>query len=193
MIELYRNKEHLTMEGLNKLIAIKASLNIGLSDKLKKAFPKVVAVNRPIVPNQNIPDPMWIAGFTSAEGCFLVNIKQSKTISLGYQTFLRFQITQHIRDRFLLINIINYLGCGHLREGKNVEFLDIEVQKLSDIHDKIIPFFIKYPILGVKALDYADFTKIADLMKDKSHLNEKGLDQIRKIKAGMNRGRQSKE
>ena len=189
VVELYRTKHHLTTEGLNRLIAIKASLNLGLSDKLKEAFPKVVPVNRPIVTNQNIPDPMWLAGFTSAEGCFLVIVRPSKTIYLGYQTFLRFQITQHIRDRFLITNIINYLGCGRLREGKNVKFLDIEVQKLSDINDKIIPFFNKYTILGVKSLDFADFSKVADLMKDKSHLNQKGLDKIRKIKARMNRGR----
>jgi hypothetical protein len=52
------NKEHLTTTGLEKLIALKASLNLGLSNELKTAFPKVVPVNRPIVPNQNIPDPM---------------------------------------------------------------------------------------------------------------------------------------
>lgn len=188
-IELLTNKEHLTKEGLDKLIAIKASLNLGLSNELKTSSPKVVPVNRPVVPNQNIPDPMWIAGFTSAEGCFLVNIKQSKTISLGYQTILRFQVTQHIRDRLLLTNIRNFLDCGHLHEGENVQFLDIIVHKLSDIQDKIIPFFIKYPILGVKYLDFVDFTKIADLMKDKNHLNQEGLDQIRKIKVGMNKGR----
>ena len=71
---------------------------------------------------------------------------------------LRFQITQHTRDRLLIINIINYLGCGRLREGKDIKFLDIDVQKFSDIQDKIIPFFNKYSILGIKALDFSDFT-----------------------------------
>jgi hypothetical protein len=139
------NKEHLTTTGLEKLIALKASLNLGLSNELKTAFPKVVPVNRPIVPNQNIPDPMWIAGFVSAEGCFLVNIKQSKTISLGYQTTLRFQITQHCRDRLLLTKIISYLDCGHLHEGIGVQFLNIVIHKINDIHNKIIPFFTKHP------------------------------------------------
>lgn len=189
VVELYKNKEHLNMEGLNKLIAIKASLNLGLSGKLKTAFPKVVPVDRPVVPNQNIPDPFWLAGFTSAEGCFLVSIKQSKTISLGYQTILIFQITQHFRDRILLTNLLNYLDCGRLREGNNVEFLDIVVERLSDLDGKIIPFFTKYPVLGVKALDFADFSKTVGIMKDKGHLNQEGLDQIRKIKTGMNKGR----
>jgi len=39
---LFNNKEHLTMEGLEKLIAIKASINRGLSEELKAAFPNVI-------------------------------------------------------------------------------------------------------------------------------------------------------
>lgn len=191
MIELIKCKEHLTKEGLERLVAIKASINLGLSDELKTAFPKIVPVNRPSVANQNIPDPMWIVGFTNAEGCFLVNIRQSKTHKLGYQTNLRFQITQHSRDRLLLTNIISFLGCGHLHGGKNVQFLNVIVQKFSDINDKIIPFFIKYPLVGVKALDFSDFIKVGDLMLDKGHLTQEGLDEIIKIKSGMNKGRKN--
>jgi len=36
--ELIKNKEHLAIEGLNKLVAIKASLNLGLTHDLKEAF-----------------------------------------------------------------------------------------------------------------------------------------------------------
>ena len=49
----------------------------------------------------------------------------------------------------------------------------------------------KYPIVGVKALDFSDFCKASKLIKDKAHLTEKGLENIRLIKAGMNRGRKS--
>jgi len=45
------------MEGLRKLIAIKASMNRGLSDKLKSAFPNIIPVDRPVVIDQVIPDP----------------------------------------------------------------------------------------------------------------------------------------
>jgi hypothetical protein len=65
----------------------------------------------------------------------------------------------------------------------------LEVTEFSDIVEKIIPFFEKYPMVGVKTLNFADFCKVAELMKNKDHLNEEGLEQIRKIKAGMNRGR----
>jgi hypothetical protein len=37
-VELIERGEHLTTEGLNKLVSIKASMNRGLSDKLKESF-----------------------------------------------------------------------------------------------------------------------------------------------------------
>lgn len=65
---------------------------------------------------------------------------------------------------------------------------DFIVEKYSDILEKIIPFFDKYPILGVlkKALDYANFKRVVEIMQNKEHLTQPGLEEICKIKAGMN-------
>ena len=49
--EIMRRKEHLTLEGLRQILAIKAAMNLGLSEKLKVAFPDVVPVVRPLVEN----------------------------------------------------------------------------------------------------------------------------------------------
>jgi len=67
--------------------------------------------------------------------------------------------------------------------------VDFTVSKLADIQNIIIPFFLKYPILGIKSKDFADFCKVTELMKAKAHLTNEGLDQISEIKAGMNKGR----
>jgi len=56
-VELMEQKEHLTSEGLAKIVALKISMNLGLSEELKTAFPDVLPVPRPIVENQEIPDP----------------------------------------------------------------------------------------------------------------------------------------
>ena len=58
-------KQHLTQKGLTAIVYIRASLNLGLSDELKEAFPNTVPVNRPLVVDQAIRDPQWLAGFTS--------------------------------------------------------------------------------------------------------------------------------
>jgi hypothetical protein len=62
--------------------------------------------------------------------------------------------------------------------------------RVTEVCEKNIPFFDKYPIHGIKYKDYLDFVKIKKLMEKKAHLTAEGLDQIRKIKTGMNRGRQ---
>jgi len=62
------NKEHLTQEGLYKLVSIKGSLNSGLSSELKSAFPDVTYIYKlsaEVVTNSTprVPDPYWLAGF----------------------------------------------------------------------------------------------------------------------------------
>lgn len=48
---------HLNTEGLIKILSIKASMNRGLADGLKYAFPDIIPVARPLVKNHIIPDP----------------------------------------------------------------------------------------------------------------------------------------
>jgi hypothetical protein len=38
VIEIIKCKEHLTIEGLQKIVAIRASMNKGLSEELKKGI-----------------------------------------------------------------------------------------------------------------------------------------------------------
>src|SRR5690606_35055193 len=45
----YMRGSHLTMEGLKKLISIKASMNKGLNYQLKEAFPDVIPIARPLI------------------------------------------------------------------------------------------------------------------------------------------------
>jgi hypothetical protein len=83
--------------------------------------------------------------------------------------------------------LVDNLGCGGISsKGSMIHF---QVAKFSDIIEKIIPFFDKYQIQGVKLNDFEDFCKVAELMKEKKHLTNEGLEQIRVIKSGMNTGR----
>ena len=55
-------------------MAIKASMNIGLSHKLKEEFTDVVPVVRSLVKNKKLKYPHRLAGFTAAEGCNFVAV-----------------------------------------------------------------------------------------------------------------------
>jgi hypothetical protein len=48
-VDLINKKEHLTTEGLLKIISIRASMNRGLTEVLNKAFPEITPVARPLV------------------------------------------------------------------------------------------------------------------------------------------------
>jgi hypothetical protein len=86
-------------------------------------------------------------------------------------------------------NIVSYFECGRYSLRKNKLAGDFEVTKFSDITHKIIPFFSKYSIEGVKYQDFLDFCFVAELIKNKAHLSNEGIEEIRKIKSRMNRTR----
>jgi hypothetical protein len=71
VILMMSRKEHLTIEGLHKIVAIRAALNWGISPELKTAFPNITPIQRPLVVAGVIKDSNWLAGFTSGEGFFL--------------------------------------------------------------------------------------------------------------------------
>jgi hypothetical protein len=186
-VHLIRNKEHLSIEGLQEIVSIKTNMNKGLSEELKRAFPNNIGVARPLVPDYIIPDPQWIAGFTSGEGSFMIKLSQSPASKLGFGVQLIFQITQNNRDEALMKRILTYFGCGRLvKDGTKIVYI---VTKFSSIIDIIIPFFDNHHIVGIKLQDYLDWCKGADIIKTRNHLTESGLNELQKIKAGMNRAR----
>jgi hypothetical protein len=48
------NKEHLTQNGLNKVIALKACLKRGISSNISLAFSDVILIDRPRVNNMDV-------------------------------------------------------------------------------------------------------------------------------------------
>ena len=97
VVELMNTKEHLTNEGLYKIVSLKASVNKGLSEELQAAFPQCVPIARPIINSNIIPNPDWLAGFTSGDGSFKSVLAKSSSVKVGFQSILVFQITQHAR------------------------------------------------------------------------------------------------
>lgn len=82
---------------------------------------------------------------------------------------------------------MSYFGCGNIYFSR--ESVNYCVDNFFDLTEKILPFYKKHPITGVKFLDFSDFCRVALLMKENKHLTQLGLDQIRQIKACMNYGR----
>lgn len=200
---LIKLQEHLTEEGLLKLIGIKASLNLGLPLNLKEAFPKVEQYNRPAYTFKGIADPNWVAGFSSGDSSFSVKTGSSTTNKLGSRVQLRFEIGLNIREKELIKGLATFFKSGYSSASKVPEVKEVndkyvyitndsvhlQVIKFEDILNIIIPFFEEYPIQGKKSSDLADFKKAAELIKNKEHLTLGGFNKILEIKAAMNKVR----
>ncbi|KAG0632613.1 cytochrome oxidase I intronic ORF 5 [Tuber brumale] len=151
--EIIQRKEHRTLEGLHKILSIKAVMNL--------------------------------VGFVEGEGCFYIDISETSG-KVGARVQLKFKITQHSRDALLMESLVKYLDCGKIYKKSSVDVIDYEVKKLSDITEKVIPFFKKYPLQGSKKLNFDNFCTVASLVESGAHLTKSGLEEIRKIKSGMN-------
>jgi len=191
IVQILAKKEKLTIEDLTKIVALKASINLGLSPVLKESFPNITPALRTVFDVPKVLDPHWLAGFIEAEGSFVVSIQKSYNNKNGFLTSLRFILSQHSRDLQLMNSIMKYFNCGLVystsTRGESVEF---RMNKFLDVWNTLIPFLKKYPLQGSKLRDFSDFAKAAALMYSKDHLTIAGLDKIVNIKKGMNQLRQ---
>ncbi|EKM73554.1 hypothetical protein AGABI1DRAFT_103557 [Agaricus bisporus var. burnettii JB137-S8] len=177
---LIEQGEHLTVYGLQAIINIRASLNLGLSEVLKAAFPYTIPFTRPHnTIRAEIQHSEWMAGFITGEG--------RNKAGVGVQ--LVFQVSQHVRDEVLLRSFETYFKCGQYSSPLQKEWGYYQCTKFSDNYNIIIPFFNQYPIQGAKAKDYLDWVKAAEIIKNGEHLTKEGSSKIINLKAAMNTGR----
>lgn len=185
IVSLMKNKEHLTLDGLKKVLSLKASLNLGLSSELKDKFPNIEAVKRPLIIDKDIPSPFWMAGFTSGDGSFYLIIRANKLNAIP-RIDIGFTIVQHSRDMLLLEKFTTFFNCGRIKKDSRYSVHYYVVTNIKDITNKIIPFFKKYKIKGVKSLNFADWCEGAEIIKSKAHLSKEGVEHIRTIQSRMN-------
>lgn len=143
--------------------SLKYNLNKSLPEELKSAYPNIIGEARPEPKTATIPDPFWISGFVSGDSTFSVSIENS-TSRLGKRVRLIFGTCLHIRDKDLLVAMGNYFNNLNFNgEVDNVKETSVhctkttcllQIKTSSEIEKKVIPFFNKYPILGVKELDF---------------------------------------
>src|SRR5437867_2164323 len=100
----------------------------------------------------------------------MVRVGLSNSNKTGKYARLKLKITQHSRDENLVKSFKNYMDCGTIETDAKTSIVNFVVTKFSDINEKIIPFFKKNPIEGIKALDFNDFCEAAGLMKAEEHL-----------------------
>ena len=197
-------KKHLDEKGVLELVAIKSCLNLGLNPELKQAFPNwnKYKLTEPEYIFTGIPDPYWVAGFSSGDGSFNIKVSNNSTNVFGNRVQLRFAIGLNIMEKQLIISIANYFNLinkNSLTKQNNNNKISyvyykknsviLEITKFSNIFNIIIPFFNSYPIQGIKSSDLVDFKIVARMIENKEHLTPEGFNKILEIKDSMNKNR----
>ena len=166
ILDIIQKGGHRTNEGLQEILSIKSGLNLGVSSKLKEAFPDLKLQSRPSLNFEYEINPQWLTGFVSGEGSFSASLYSLKL--KAYRA--RFYISQHERDLVLLEKIASYLGTGKVyKNGKST--FNFEVSSYKNNYDVILPFFIKHPLPPVclKATNFLIWKQILETMKAGLH------------------------
>lgn len=129
----------------------------------------------------------YVAGFVDGEGSFNVPIRRERDRTMPLRAGLSFNVSQIGRDIPELL--LEVFGCGTVRERKD-GIVYFEVTRPSDLEERVIPFFERFPLRGSKAQDLSVFIEITRLVQSGEHLSPNGLRRIVELRSPMKQGRQ---
>lgn len=142
----------------------------------------------PSSPKLSLKDS-WLSGFTDAEGCFNVHIVKRKEMKQLYNVSLRFLLDQK-NEKSVLEDIKNLIGFGKVVcRNKNSEFRDMFRYSLHSIKNSkvIIDYFNNFPLKTTKNYSFEIWANIYNMLINKEHLTNEGLNKIRFLRSNMNK------
>ena len=137
---------------------------------------------------KNVPPHIgyYLAGFADGEGSFNVSFRKRKDYKMPWKVSLCFNVSQ--KDKVILTLFKRHFRCGSLRSRSDGVWY-FEVNNLNAITGNVIPFFRQFGFLSSKKKrDFSKFRQIAQLIRDKKHLDEEGIRRILEIRREMNDG-----
>jgi hypothetical protein len=107
----------------------------------------------------------YISGYADGEGCFTVSIAPRATLTVGWEVRPSFSVSQN-GDRAEVLHALQaHFGCGSIRPDRSDRTEKWETRRLDDLVDRVIPHFIRYPLLSGKRFDFERFAFVCWQMK----------------------------
>jgi LAGLIDADG endonuclease len=126
----------------------------------------------------------FLSAFALGEGSFMVVCRRRGDYARGFKLSAAFNVSQ--RDRAPLELFRETLGCGSLRKAGNGGWY-WEVNSVSELIDRIVPFFDRFPVVGEKASDYRLWRSAVELLAA-GDLSEADYATVLALRERMNRG-----
>jgi hypothetical protein len=134
-------------------------------------------------------DPWYVSGLAEGEGCFCVSFAVRPKLRTGLEARPSFSLSLNERDRELLSGLMQFFGCGWVRESRLDRTFKYEVRSVTELKDQIVTHFEQYPLRGAKAKSFAGFAEVCRMIGQGDHLMRAGMAEIVAIAYEMNLGR----
>nr|UZS77567.1 hypothetical protein [Lentinula edodes]UZS77616.1 hypothetical protein [Lentinula edodes]UZS77642.1 hypothetical protein [Lentinula edodes]UZS77668.1 hypothetical protein [Lentinula edodes]UZS77694.1 hypothetical protein [Lentinula edodes] len=214
---IMKNKEHLTIEGINKIIEISSKMNKARSFEDKYNYcktslgmttaPSISSLDKIKVQQNsegegstveikyNLPCH-WVQTYLTGESMFYTYLGEKKSRGIVYQGCdSSLELGQNSHDVAILLSLKKFFNGGYIKPKYNYDNL-YECLNSRSLNryilrntETIIKFVDKYPMLTRKHLDYLDWKKIVELKSRGAHKTEEGLALIKEIISKVNSGR----
>jgi hypothetical protein len=126
----------------------------------------------------------FLSGFALGEGSFMIVCRKRGDYLRSFKLSAAFNVSQHDREPLDLFR--ETLGCGTLRRAGNGGWY-WEVNRLSDLAARVVPFFDRFPVVGQKAKDYQLWRSAVALLAG-GGLSDQDYHQVLALRERMNRG-----
>ena len=126
----------------------------------------------------------FLSGFALGEGSFMLVCRKRGAPAGRFRISAAFNVSQ--RDRAPLELFRATVGCGTMRQAGNGGWY-WEVNRLSDLSHRVVPFFDRFPIVGVKAQDFGAWRSAVALLSA-GDLSDQDYVKVLALRERMNRG-----
>lgn len=126
----------------------------------------------------------FLSGFALGEASFMIVCRPRGDYARRWKISAAFNVSQ--KDRVPLDLFRQTLGCGSMRKAGNGGWY-WEVNDLRDIQNRVVPFFVRFPLLGTKAEDLRRFRAAVELL-GKEILSHQDYVNVLALREGMNGG-----
>jgi hypothetical protein len=95
-----------------------------------------------------------------------------------------FSVSQN-GDRAEVLHALKaYFGCGSIRPDRTDRTVKWETRRLDDLVERVIPHFVRWPLVSGKQRDFERFAVVCWAMADGAHRSRQGLIRIVDVARG---------
>lgn len=128
----------------------------------------------------------YLSGYADGEGSFCISFSPRPKLRTLLEVRPSFSVSQNGDRQEVLLLFQQFLNCGAIRRNPSDRTFKYEVRSIKDLIEKVIPHFLKYPLLSSKKKDFEMFAEICNMISTGKHLQKDTLKEILELSYQMN-------